>query len=198
MRLFVAVDLDDRLRHEVARLIARMRSEARDERSSRIAWVAPDRLHLTLHFLGDVEGETAAQLAERVAAPIDLPPFQVAFGDVGTFSSRGRTNVIWLGVRRGRDPLIELHSIVGKRLQAVGCEIEERPFSPHLTLARVRLTSRRGQAPVQGTGSDGAAGWGLSPTVVDRVTLYESRLGRGGATHTAVATGLLGPQRTSS
>ena len=70
MRLFVAVDLDDRLRHEVARLIARMRSEARDERSSRIAWVAPDRLHLTLHFLGDVEGETAAQLAERVAAAL--------------------------------------------------------------------------------------------------------------------------------
>ena len=57
MRLFVAVDLDDRLRHEVARLIARMRSEARDERSSRIAWVAPDRLHLTLHFIGPVARE---------------------------------------------------------------------------------------------------------------------------------------------
>jgi 2'-5' RNA ligase len=202
MRLFVAVDLDEVVRREVGDLIHGMRVRARDGRSTRITWVVPERLHLTLHFLGEVEPEAAARLAERVAAPIDLPAFRVVFGGVGTFSARGRPNVIWLGVRKGREPLIALHSIVGQRLKAVGCELEDRRFSPHLTLARVKQTSARGLSAVlvagQGTGPDRAGSWGLSPTVVSRVTLYESQLGRMGATHTVVATGLLRPERTWS
>jgi RNA 2',3'-cyclic 3'-phosphodiesterase len=210
MRLFIAVDLDDGVRGEVRRLIARMRPEVRDDRSPRITWVAPERLHLTLHFLGNVDGETAARLATHVGSPIDLAAFRVVFGGVGTFSSRGRPNVIWLGVVEGREPLIELHAIVGERLKAVGCELDERPFSPHLTLARLRQTrgtglqrdGRRGLSPVPvlvpGTGLDREGSRGLSPTVVDRVTLYESRLGSGGATHLPIATGLFRPQRTSS
>lgn len=213
MRLFVAVDLDDVVRREVGRLIARMRSAARDDRSFRITWVAPDRLHLTLHFLANVDEETTARLADSIAAPIDLPAFRVAFGDVGTFSSRGRPNVMWLGVAEGRAPLIALQALVGQRLRAVGCEIEDRPFSPHLTLARLRQTLGTGtkrhgarclspvHVLVQGTGTDRGGRWCLSPSdgcLVDRVTLYESRLGREGATHTALAAGLLTHPRTAS
>jgi 2'-5' RNA ligase len=207
MRLFVAVDLDDDVREEVRTLIARMRSEVRDDRSPRITWVAPEHLHLTLHFLGNVDGETAARLAMHVASPIDLPAFRVVFGGVGTFSSRGRPKVIWLGVAEGREPLIELHAIVGERLRAVGCELDARPFSPHLTLGRLRQTSKgpgprlhgkRGLTSVLGTGPDRGGSRLLSPTVVDRVTLYESRLGSGGATHIPIATGLFKPLPISS
>jgi RNA 2',3'-cyclic 3'-phosphodiesterase len=207
MRLFVAVDLDEGVRGEVRSLIARMRSEIRDDRSSRITWAAPERLHLTLHFIGNVDGEIAERLAKTVASPIDLPAFRVVFGGVGAFSSRGRPNVIWLGVTEGREPLSELHSIVGHRLKGVGCELDTRPFSPHLTLARLRQTS--GTVPKHGRDR------GLSPRVlvpilsardaravgaslIDRVRLYESRLGSGGATHIPIATGLLRPPRTSS
>jgi 2'-5' RNA ligase len=207
MRVFVAVDLDEGVRGDVRSLIVRMRSEIRDERSSRITWAAPERLHLTLHFIGNVEGEMAERLAKTVASPIDLPAFRVVFGGVGAFSSRRRPNVIWLGVTEGREPLSELHSIVGHRLEAVGCELDRRPFSPHLTLARLRQTSgpvakRRGDrglsprvlVPILSAGDARAVGASL----VDRVRLYESRLGSGGATHIPIATGLLRPQRTSS
>jgi RNA 2',3'-cyclic 3'-phosphodiesterase len=209
MRLFVAVDLDDRVRRGVERLIGRMRAETRDGRAFRIFWVAPERLHLTLHFLGNVTDEIAARLVESVAAPIDLPAFHVVFGGMRTFSSRRRPNVIWLDIVEGKAPLIELHAVVGKRLKAVGCALEERPFSPHLTLARLRQTRGTGPRhggkgglspvplPVQGTGPVQFEEGGLSPVLVDHVTLYESQLGRDGATHTAMATGGLRPAPTS-
>jgi RNA 2',3'-cyclic 3'-phosphodiesterase len=208
MRLFVAVDLDDGVRRAVGRLIARMRKTIDDPGSLRIAWVAPERLHLTLHFLANVDAEMGARIAESVAAPIDLPPFHIAFGDAGTFSSRGIPNVLWLGLREGVRPLIALHSIIGGRLQGLGCVLEERPFSPHLTLARLRQASgaganrrrNRGLAPKalgpDWTGPKRGGRWGLSHSercLVDRVTLYESQLGREGATHTAIATGPLTP-----
>jgi 2'-5' RNA ligase len=211
MRLFVAVDLDEGVRGDVRSLIVRMRSEIRDDRSSRITWAATERLHLTLHFIGNVDGEMAERLAKTMASPIDLPAFRVVFGGVGAFPSHGRPNVIWLGVTEGREPLSELHSIVGDRLKAVGCELDRRPFSPHLTLARLRQPSKGtgprphgkgGLSPVLvrvlGTGPDRGGRRGLSPTVIDRVRLYESRLGSGGAMHIPIATGLLRPQRTSS
>jgi len=200
MRVFVAVDLDERVRGEVGGLIQRLRSEARDDPSLRVSWVAPEQLHLTLHFLGDVDAAAVARLADRIAQPIELPVFALRFGNIGSFATRGRPNVIWLSVSEGSAPLIELHRVIGRRLQAVGCELEERRYSPHLTLARIRQRAgtvpqnrRRGakggvspvQVPVRG---------GLSPMPVDRVTLYESQLGRGGATHIAHATGLLDRQ----
>jgi RNA 2',3'-cyclic 3'-phosphodiesterase len=201
MRLFVAVDLDDGVRREVGNLIRHMRSEARDDRSLRISWVAPDQLHLTLHFLANVDVEMGARIAESVAAPIDLPAFRIAFGDAGTFPSRGRPNVIWLGVSQGRAPLIDLQAVVGRRLKAVGCELEERPFSPHLTLARLRQLRGTGRRRFD-KGSLSASmrfdKGGLAPMLVDRVTLYESQLGGEGATHIALATGRLRPERISS
>jgi 2'-5' RNA ligase len=202
VRLFVAVDLDDDVRRDVGRVIQRLRSETRDDRVLRISWVAPERLHLTLHFLGEVNDPTAARVVESMAPPIDLRAFNLAFGEVGTFSSRGRPNVIWLGITEGRAPLIELHDLVGRRLKAVGCALEDRPFSPHLTLARLRQTVGTGPPPRRMRelspipGRRGAAETGRMR--VDRVTLYESRLGRDGATHIALASSPLGSPRRSS
>ena len=185
MRLFVAVDLDDEVRHEVGGVIARMRGAIVGSRVARVSWVAPELLHLTLHFLGSVESVTAVCIAEAIAEPIDLPAFRVTFEGLGTFPPRGRPNVIWLGVGQGRESLIELHAVVGARLKAVDVQLEGRPFSPHLTLGRVK------QASAHFATREGK--WSLSPSLVDRVTLYESQLGRIGATHTKVATGLLRP-----
>jgi 2'-5' RNA ligase len=183
MRLFVAVDLDDDARQDVGDVIARMRASIGKNRTVRISWIAPDQLHLTLHFLGSIDGAAATGIAEALAEPIHRPCFRIAFEGLGTFPSRGRPHVIWLGVGQGREALIELHGLVGARLKAVGVQLEARPFSPHLTLARVKQMS--GHVPmVEGE-------WGLSPSLVDCVTLYESQLGPRGATHIKLATGKL-------
>lgn len=183
MRLFVAVDLEDDARREVGDVIARMRSSIGTNRPARVSWIAPDQLHLTLHFLGSVEPAATARIVEAVTEPIDRPSFRVTFQGLGTFPPHGRPNVIWLGVGQGRGSLIDLHALVGARLQAVGVQLETRPFSPHLTLARVKQMS--GQVPNR------EGNWALPPSLVDRVTLYESQLGRNGATHIKIATGPL-------
>ena len=188
MRLFVAVDLDDGVRVAVSRLIARMRSRAAETGRTRIGWVAPHRLHLTLHFLAHVDEIDGARIAAAVSRPIELPSFDVAFGGVGTFPPGSRARVIWLGVREGAESLVKLHEITDARLRALGLDLETRPFAPHLTLGRLREGV---SAPTLHSivASDADSGVGVSR--VEAVRLYESRLGAGGPTHTALAAGLL-------
>jgi 2'-5' RNA ligase len=188
VRLFVAVDLDDSVQAAVAGLIARMRSRAAQAGRTRIGWVAPNRLHLTLHFLADVDAADGGRIAVAVNGPIELPAFDVAFGGVGTFPPGSRARVIWLGVREGGESLVRLHEITGARLRALGLDLETRPFTPHLTLARLREGV---SAPTLRSivASDADSGVGVSR--VEAVRLYESRLGAGGPTHTALAAGLL-------
>jgi 2'-5' RNA ligase len=189
VRLFVAVDLDDNVRAAVAGVIARMRSRVARLGPTRIGWVAPEHLHLTLHFLAQVDAAGTAHVAEAVGAPIELPVFDVAFGALDTFPQGSRARVIWLGVREGTEQLVKLHEITGVRLRALGFELERRAFTPHLTLARLRedapartIRSALATDPVDEVGR----------SRVESVRLYESRLGTGGPTHTVIATGLLG------
>ena len=118
--------------------------------------------------------------------PIDLPAFDVAFRGVGTFPQGRRARVIWLGVREGAESLVALHEITGARLRTLGLDLEKRPFTPHLTLARLREG-----APARAMRSIAAMDDDVGRSRVDNVRLYESRLGSGGATHTILATALL-------
>ncbi len=189
MRLFVAVDLDDGVRGVVGGLIARMRTRAGEEAGrTRISWVAPERLHLTLHFFPHVETADGARIAAAMTEPMEIPAFDVAFGGVGTFPPRSRARVIWLGVREGVESLVKLHGATGARLRAVGLDLEARPFAPHLTLARLREgVSARTLRSIVADDADSDVG----VSRVEAVRLYESRLGAGGPTHTVLAAGLL-------
>jgi 2'-5' RNA ligase len=189
VRLFVAVDLDDAGRAAVDRLIARVRSSNAPIAKTRIAsWVPAERLHLTLQFLANVEAADAARIAEAVGRPIELPAFDIAFGGLGTFPKGSRARVIWLGVREGIEALVKLHEITGVRLKALGFELEKRPFTPHLTLARLREGApARSMRSVVATDANDDVG----RSRVDCVHLYESRLASGGPKHTVIATGLL-------
>lgn len=183
MRLFVAVDLDPALRRRVADLIGRARSAAGDRH--RLAWVAADRLHLTLHFLGEVAPEAAARAASVLEAPYRTGPFDLGLGGFGRFPARGRPRVIWIGVTRGGDGLAALASEAGARLAAAGFAIAHEPFVAHLTLARARgplPSSTLRQIEALGAREVGR-------TRVDRVTLYESRPGPSGPTYVALASG---------
>jgi 2'-5' RNA ligase len=186
VRLFVAVDLDASVRGAVGGLIARMRSRIAETASTRIGWVSSERLHLTLHFLDHVEPRDGARLTETLGVPIDLPAFDVALGGIGTFPQGRRARVIWLGIREGADSLVALHEVTGARLRTLGLDLEKRPFTPHLTLARLREG-----VPARAMRSIAAMDDDVGRSRVDSVRLYESRLGSGGAVHTILATGLL-------
>ena len=181
MRLFVAVDIDDRTRARVARVIDALRTGMEVARSTaRICWITPDRLHLTLQFIGEVSEDVAGVIQARLRPALDLPAFELRFDRVGTFPPGRRPRVVWLGIDRGADGLGSLQGAVQRRLEDVPFPRESRAFSPHLTVARFKHGGTRADA-------ERLTRLVLEPAggcTIDHVTLYHSRLSPRGPTYT--------------
>lgn len=142
-------------------------------------WAAPTRLHFTLKFLGDVEEEgiEAARRATAEAARAGPAPFRLDLEGLGTFPHRGPARVVWAGCGAGAAALRALAAAVEEAFVAAGFPREERPFSPHLTLARVKdpLSGRRlGQALASVPGEP------FGSVVVGSIVLYRSDLSPAG------------------
>ncbi len=104
-------------------------------------WVRPESVHLTLKFLGDVPvgAIPAIHQALRQAAE-GLVTFSVSARGLGCFPNATRPRVLWMGLDDPRRELLQLQRRIGSTLAALGISAEERPFRPHLTLARARGT----------------------------------------------------------
>ena len=180
-RLFVAVDVGDALRAEAARMIQAITSQIEAVKTPpRITWVKPSALHVTLRFIGEVEEGTVPGLCERLAPPIVMPPFDVAWRGVGAFPSPRHPRALWLGVVSGGAGLGALEAEVSRRL--AGTVAEARPLLPHLTLGRIKMA---------GAGVDWpkvlrAVEVRDAHSTVDRVTLFRSRLSRQGPNYTGL------------
>lgn len=193
LRLFIAVDPPADTRQRAAEIVARLRRCA-----APVTWIDPERLHLTLHFLGDgVPREALPDLCAALdAAAAACPPIDVAFTGVGAFPDIARPRVLWLDVQQGAEPLGRLHAALAERLRGLGHRVEDRPFRPHLTLGRLRPPWQRGRG--SGRGAAGRSGetddrltraLAALATVpagagrIDSVALHASRLDPGGAVH---------------
>ena len=183
-RLFVAVDVGDALRAEAARVIRAISNQIEAVKTPpRITWVKPSVLHVTLRFIGEVEDGIVPGLCERLTRPIVMPPFEVAWRGVGAFPSPRHPRALWLGVVSGGAGLGALEAEVSRRLVGT-VEPEARPLLPHLTLGRIKMA---------GAGVDWpkvlrAVEVRDAHSMVDRVTLYRSRLSRQGPNYTGLVT----------
>lgn len=168
IRLFVAIDLPDSVRARLAGLCAGVPGAK---------WVAPENMHLTLRFIGEVDDALAMEVAaalSRVAAPC----FQIKLGEIGYFGSRGKVRALWAGIEPS--PALEhLRDKVESVLVRAGLEPEGRKFTPHVTLARLRDARLSRVRDFLGAGNPVVAG----PVAVEHFTLYSSFLGRQGAVH---------------
>ena len=183
MRLFIAIELNDEARaaidEERQRLWTAMGEASRDLR-----WVRREHLHLTLAFLGEVDGALADAVISVLTPDLDRAPYEMTLGGLGTFPPRGAPRTLWLGLMGGAEDTIALQALVARRLAAVVPDRlrEGQPFKPHLTLARWR--ERGGQLSMRPPAQSGRA---LAVVLVERVTLFESRLSTGGPSYTALA-----------
>jgi 2'-5' RNA ligase len=104
---------------------------------TRIKWVAPEHMHLTLRFLGEVDDAVVARVKTAVhEAGAVTAPFDVLLEGVGGFPDAARAEVVWVGVTRGAGELARLHQRLSDRLAPAGFPPEGRPFKAHLTLGR--------------------------------------------------------------
>ena len=155
-----------------------------------VAWVAPANLHLTLKFLGAVpEARIDAIVAALTRSGLDLRPFEARIRGLGAFPSGTRPRVIWAGVTDGASEMVELARRVDAALAELGFAREERPFSPHVTLGRVRQPGRN-PALSDALGSATAREFGQMR--VPSASLMRSELGPRGARYTELATVRLG------
>jgi 2'-5' RNA ligase len=151
-------------------------------------WVEAGGVHLTLRFLGQVDEplDSRARPVWRAVARAS-PPFRLGLTEPGCFPERGAPRVLWVGVRE-TEPGGSLHDLA-LRLERSARELvwaaEQRPFRPHLTLARRRRDARRAER-VRSTSRATVEGW------VRRVLLMHSRLGSGAARYTALESFPLG------
>lgn len=175
MRMFVAIDLDERIKQSIRR-------QQRRDVFPHVKFVDPRQAHLTLAFMGDAAPDRVVPALE---AAIDLRPFDLAFGRLGIFPPRGAPRVLWLGLTHGERDVIALQKVVAGRLQSAGVALEDRGFHPHLTLGRWKQSRPSDRPPLSAEAAT------LGRMTVDHVTLYESRLSSEGPTHIALARAVL-------
>ncbi|MBT1073898.1 RNA 2',3'-cyclic phosphodiesterase [Geobacter grbiciae] len=168
MRLFVAIDLPDEVKRSVADICRGVPG---------VRWLPPDQLHLTLRFIGEEDDAVAAAI-RRGLAEITSPPFPLSLQGVGCFPSPRRPRVLWVGLSGGA-PLQQLQQKVEAAVVAAGILAEERPFSPHITLARLREHREGDVAPFLARN----ASFHCEPFTVDAFHLYSSILAAKGAIH---------------
>lgn len=137
-RLFIAIELSPEVRERLAELISDMRKAAQFTAAAP-SWSRAEASHLTLQFLGDTAEDKVPALAGALdRAVATLAPFEVALRGVGGFPSLKRPRVLWLGVAEGEAGLRAAQRAVVRETQALGIVPEDRPFRPHLTLARIK------------------------------------------------------------
>jgi 2'-5' RNA ligase len=184
-RLFIAVDVDESTRSAIAEIAGRLRERlAAKPAPGRMTSVPPERLHLTLEFLGAADEAVERVAIAALTEPMPIAPFSLTFGGVGFFPSRGSPRVVWLGISQGAAELRRVDDVLRCRLRDIPRRPE--PFNPHLTLARVR--DRMAPSDVAEISALRAV---AGPSRIDRVTLYESRLSPKGPTYVVLAEGRL-------
>jgi len=145
MRIFIGIDLDPEVRGRIARFLDGVQGFAPEAR-----WVRPESLHITLKFIGEQPPERVDAIRERLRR-IESSAFEIRFGGYGFFPTAKAPRVFWIGIEAGPQ-LAELAEKIDMAVAELGIPREDRPFSPHLTLARAGGRSgspkwRKGDGP---------------------------------------------------
>jgi RNA 2',3'-cyclic 3'-phosphodiesterase len=176
IRSFVAVSISEGARRHIAELLGRIRRES----CPAVRWVKPELMHLTLAFLGEVTEDFIASAKIRLGEVAGRhKAFPMQLSGLGAFPSSSRARVVWIGTRRGKDEVCALQADVVGELRSVGYEPERRPFSPHLTIGRLRMPDDVSRSV--------AVQFESEPFTIDRVILFRSVLGPGGPVYSVLA-----------
>jgi RNA 2',3'-cyclic 3'-phosphodiesterase len=168
-RLFIAIDLPDQIAESLAALDPHYRG---------LIFSPPQQIHLTLAFFAAVEPPTADLLKEKLAA-ISFRAFFLPVAELGTFSKKGVPHVLWIGVGHAHPHLFQLHKRVNEAALTCNLPIEERAWTPHVTIARARGISPALLSSFLKKYRDYDAGM----IHVEEFLLYSSQLTRAGPIH---------------
>ena len=140
VRAFLAIELPAPVRAALAEVCECLRQA----RLEGVRAVNPENVHITLKFLGDVEGGKVGRVVEAAAAVVEqCVPFTVVTGDVRAFPDNRAPRIVWVGIGSAAGALADLHAQLDEALDPLGFPRERRGFTPHLTVARIRGPAAR-------------------------------------------------------
>ncbi len=172
----MAIEISEGSRESLRLLGERLRSSG-----VKASWVRPENLHITLRFLGDVESEALSVLGNALEeAYIGVEAFSLRVAGVGAFPNARRARVVWAGVTGAEGPLESVHRISEMGARGIGLAADEKAFSPHVTLGRIR--DPRAGAALAGF-LDGEKDFDGGEFEVGNVSLFSSTLTPKGAVH---------------
>lgn len=176
MRLFFALKVSEAIKADIAAAV-----QAFPLRNPPWRWIPTGNMHLTLKFLGEVDERILPDLnAVAEDAAKQVKPFRVAYGAFGGFPNLSNPRVIFFEAKEGKRGLSEIAHLLESGVEPLGIDRERRPFTAHLTLARIKEPLPRGMVERIATVPP------LPPTAVqdvDRFVLMQSHLAREGATY---------------
>ena len=152
IRAFLAVELSQELRAELATVQQELkrRIEPEMKRDMRISWAQPASIHLTLKFLGDMDEQVIDPLCAALEQAIGRQiPVNVPLERLGAFPRPQSPRVLWVGPSENWDRgaeakrMAEIHGAIEQACEVLGFLRETKPFSPHLTLARIKVGERQ-------------------------------------------------------
>ena len=185
-RVFCAINLPPAVREPVQQHITRLRATVPDARAS---WNRDDKLHLTIKFLGDIALQRVPDLSLAAAQAVSgMKPFMLAAEGCGAFPPRGEPRVLWIGIDDAAGQLARLYERLEEECSARGFKGEQRPFHPHLTIARVRTP----QDARRLTASHKELGFGRIEFNVSELLVIRSELRSEGSRYTEISRQLFG------
>ncbi|MDP2920094.1 MAG: RNA 2',3'-cyclic phosphodiesterase [Dehalococcoidia bacterium] len=187
VRSFIAIELPESVKNDLTGLENSLKAKT----PAVVKWMSPDGIHLTLKFLGDVAVDGIDEVKMGIDEAVQgVSPFQLELQGVGAFPNLNRVQVIWVGVKGELDKLMYFQKQVEANMEQLGFPREERDFTPHLTLGRVRNyvspDDRRKIGQVLGNTTFSSSG----PINVEAVHLVKSQLTPVGAAYTSLYTAL--------
>jgi len=177
--LFLAIDIPSEILEGLTKIQNHFKSLDLDA-----SWVRPGNIHLTLKFLGNTEPEKIPQIVEMMNTCVNsIAPFSLALTEVGCFPNQNRPRVLWVGLADSQGSLVSAQKNIERNLSRLGYDTDNKPFFPHLTLARIK-------SPKSGLGIKekitNLPGEDKKPFSVKSIKLYKSELTPQGAIYTSV------------
>jgi RNA 2',3'-cyclic 3'-phosphodiesterase len=187
IRSFIAIELPEGLRKELGQLQAKLKTGG-----DFVKWVSPDSIHLTLKFLGDIAEDKVPEITGGIReAAAGISPFTLNMEGIGVFPNLKRIQVVWVGLTGDLGKLLDLQKKIEENMFLLGYPEEEREFTPHLTLGRVRYQPPPADQQKFAQAVSGTVFRSQNKIEVKAVNLMKSRLTPQGAIYTELSSSIL-------